>query len=492
MFGIISAIAELARKEAGRSCFVAALMSGAVAILFASLPATTGHAADIGNRHIEILADQSLDTSPQIVRLGLNKSLVVDLPRAAKDVLVSSPKKADAVMRTPRRAYVIGMEVGQTNIFFFDDQGRQIVGLELVVEQDVSALHDMFARLIPGSNIRAEAINENVVLSGSAQSPADAARATDIAGRFAGDAKKVLNMIAVQGKDQIYLKVTVAEIQRNAAKQLGVDVDAAINQTAETAFRVISANPFSVAGQALSASGASATYQKGDTSITGVIRMMEENGVLRTLAEPTLTAISGESASFLAGGEFPIPVAADGGDITIEFKPFGVGLAFTPVVLSEGRISLRIKTEVSEITTDGAFGLNFGNANASLTIPGLKVRRAETTVELPSGGSLVMAGLLQESTKHNINGVPGAKDMPVLGALFRSRDFQNDETELVVIVTPYTVEPAARNKLALPTDNFKTPSDHTTNLMGRLNELYGVRGNAPAGDYSGRYGFIIK
>lgn len=492
MFGILKAISAVARASGLCPRRLAGLLPMAFVAMVTVLPPSEGKAADVGNRHIEIFADQGKDIRPQIIRLGLNKSLVVDLPRAAKDVLVSNPKKADAVMRTPRRAYVIGMEVGQTNIFFFDEKGRQIVALELLVEQDVTALEEIFRRLIPGANIQAEAVNENIVLSGSVQSPADAARAADIARRFAGGEDKVLNMVAIQGKSQIHLKVTVAEIQRNAAKQLGVDFEAAINTMGETAISVVSANPFSVAGQALSATSAGVTHTNNDTTISGVVRMMEENGVLRTLAEPTLTAVSGESASFLAGGEFPIPVAAKDGDITIEFKPFGVGLAFTPVVLSEGRISLKIKTEVSEITSDNAFGVNVGNANAVLTIPGLKVRRAETTVELPSGGALVMAGLLQESTKHNINGIPGAKDMPVLGALFRSRDYQNDETELVVIVTPYTVQPVNRQELSLPTDNFKTPRDSTVNLLGRLNELYGVRGSVPAGDYHGQYGFIIK
>lgn len=472
---------------------LAALLGLAIAALCAAVWAPgAARAADIGSQHLTIPAQDNLHGGVQIIRLGLNKSLVVDLPRPAKDVLVSSPTKADAVMRTPRRAYIIGMEVGQTNIFFFDEAGRQIVALELHIERDVAVLRDMFRKLIPDARIKIDSINENVVLSGTATSQADAARAADIAGRFAGDPKKVLNMIAVTGKDQIFLKVTIAEVQRHAAKQLGVDFDAAINTAGETAFRLISNNPFTVAGTALSNTQAGVTYKRGDTTISGILRLMEENGALRTLAAPTLTAISGESASFLAGGEFPVPVAADNGEIKIEFKPFGVGLAFTPVVLSEGRISLRIKTEVSEITSDGAFSINAPNASASLTIPGLKVRRADTTVELPSGGSLVIAGLLQESTKHNINGVPGAKDVPVLGALFRSRDFQNDETELVVFVTPYTVRPVARHEIALPTDNFHNPSDGEANFLGRMHRLYGVGDAAPAGAYNGRVGFIIK
>lgn len=450
-------------------------------------------AADTGTRYMEIPAAAATEpASPKLVRLGLNKSLVIDLPRPAKDVLVSNPKKADAVMRTPRRAYVIGMEVGQTNIFFFDEAGRQIVALDLVVEQDMAALNAMFHKLIPDANIKVDAINENVILSGTAPSPADAGRAADIAGRFAGDANKVLNMISVDGSDQIFLKVTIGEIQRNAAKQLGVDFNAIINSTGEVAFGLITDNPFAVAGGALSSTAAAVSYLKDDTSIEGVLRVMEQNGVLRTLAEPTLTAISGESASFLAGGEFPVPVASDNGDVKIEFKQFGVALAFTPVVLAEGRISMRVKTEVSETTNENAFLLSGAAGTPDLTIPSLKVRRAETTVELPSGGSLVIAGLLKETTEQSFSGVPGAKDLPVLGALFRSRDFKNDETEMIVIVTPYTVNPADPRDLALPTDNFKASTDRNANLMGHLHELYGVKGSTPAGTYQGSYGFIIK
>ena len=213
--------------------------------------------------------------------------------------------------------------------------------------------------------------------------------------------------------------------------------------------------------------------------------------MLRTLAEPNLTAISGESAKFLAGGEFPVPAGqtcdpTNGCQIQIQFKQFGVGLDFTPVVLSEGRISLRIATEVSELTSEGAIKL------ASISVPALKVRRANSTVELPSGGSITLAGLLQEQTKQNINGLPGLMNLPVLGALFKSRDFQTGQTELVIIVTPYVVKPVARRELSRPDDGFADPADPATVLLGRINRVYG---NPALGDprraYHGKVGFII-
>jgi len=238
--------------------------------------------------------------------------------------------------------------------------------------------------------------------------------------------------------------------------------------------------------------GLGASWASGNDRIDSVLRAYERDSLVRTLAEPTLTAISGESAKFLAGGEFPIPVAQQDNQVTIEFKPFGVGLAFTPVVLSEGRISLRVNTEVSETTNTDAFTLGTPDTNTQITVPALRVRRAETTMELPSGGSMVMAGLILDSTRQAINGLPGAKDLPVLGSLFRSRDFQSNETELVVIVTPYAVNPVNESKLATPLDSYNTPSDRQTILWGRLNKIYGAQEKRPQGVYHGNVGFIVE
>lgn len=430
------------------------------------------------------------------VKLGLSKSLIVELPRAAQDVLVSDPETADAVVRSTRRAYVIGKKVGQTNVFFFDGNGRQILALEVQVERDIGVLERTIANLIPGSKVRAEPINDNVILTGVVRNPSDAQTAADIAARFVGAPENVVSMIDVEGEEQVLLKVTVAEVERATIKQLGVDLTAALNNDGTT-FAAVTQNPFSVIGQPIANNSAGVGYSNGTDSVSGTLRAMEQRGLSRTLAEPTLSAISGEKASFLAGGEFPVPVGRDReGNITIEYKPFGVVLDFTPVVLSEGRISLTVKTEVSELTTEGAFTLRGGTADngatvADLTIPALKVRRADTTIELPSGGALAIAGLIQDETKQALNGVPGLMDLPILGALFRSRDFQRSETELVVIVTPYTVRPTSPEALARPTDGLVPASDPSTVLLGRLNRIYSVNGGAkPIGRFTGQYGFI--
>ncbi|MCB1476068.1 MAG: type II and III secretion system protein family protein [Rhodobiaceae bacterium] len=459
------------------------LILGLTAATFFSAGVQGTQAADADSQQVRISAQ---DSSSKYLRLGLNKSMIVDLPRDAVDVLVSNPKIADAVMRTARRAYLIGMEVGMTNIFFFDAQGRQIAGVELQVERDLNVLARTIAQLVPGSQVTVEAINDNVILSGVVQRPTDADRAADIAARFVGKPEQVLSMVAVAGKEQVFLKVSVAEVRRTVLKQFGIDLASALTSGTITS-AVVTENPFSVANKALSATAATLGYASGTDKVSGTLQALEQNGMLRILAEPTLSAISGESAKFLAGGEFPVPIGRDkDGNVQIQFKEFGVALAFTPVVMSAGRISVKVATEVSELTDENALVFS------DVRVPGLKVRRADTTVELPSGGSLALAGLLQQDTRQIINGFPGLKDVPVLGTLFRSRDYQNNETELVVLVTPYLVDPTARSKLARPDENLYPASDPVTILLGRLNRIYGVAGARPEGRYNGQPGFIVK
>ena len=434
-----------------------------------------------------------MGTGSRSIVLGLNKAAIVELPVAARDVLVSNPAIVDAVVRTNKRTYLIGMAVGQTNAFFFNEAGQQILNLEIQVARDLTGLRETLRQYFPKSRIDVQAVNDHVVLSGMVANASEASKAHDLAARYIGsEMEQVLNMLGIEGKEQVMLKVTVAEMQRTVIKQLGVDLSTAAN-FGDFALRLATSNAFSLQGQSLGGLSTNGTQLSGsDGSIGTAIRALERTGVLRTLAEPNLTAISGESAKFLAGGEFPVPTSRDqNGNIQLEFKPFGVGLSFTPVVLSEGRISLRISTEVSELSAEGAFLLQGSNSDG-VTVPALKVRRAETTLELPSGGSIVMAGLLSDSTRQNIDGVPGAMDVPVLGQLFRSRDYQKNETELVVIVTPYLVDPTSRDKLALPTDGFAPASDLDTILMGRLNATYGARGAAPSDKaLQGPVGFIV-
>jgi len=335
-----------------------------------------------------------------------------------------------------------------------------------------------------------------VILTGTAANPIDAQQAGDLAARLAGGPDKVVNSIIVRGRDQVMLKVAVAEVARSIIKQLGIDLSANLTYgTAVVNFNNV--NPFTVNNAALVPGNALTTTFGGAPTVQATLRAMESAGVVRTLAEPNLTAISGESATFISGGEFPIPTGVTcqtttNGTIgqcvqTVSFKKFGISLNFTPVVLTEGRISLRVMTEVSEISNENS--LNGGSGGT--TIPSIKTRRAETTLEIPSGGSMAMAGLIQDQTKQAINGLPGLSQLPVLGTLFRSRDYINNQTELMVLVTPYVVRAVAQKDLSRPDDGFASASDPQTELLGNINRIYGVPGRVePARNYRGAYGFI--
>jgi pilus assembly protein CpaC len=432
----------------------------------------------------------------RFLALGIGKSVVVDLPRDIKDVLVADPKIANAVIPSAQRAYIIGAAVGQTNIVFFDSTGLQMAAYDIAVKRDLNGVRAALKQALPYAGIQIEGVGDGVILTGSVSSPIEAQQAGDLATRLVGSPEKVVNSIAVRGRDQVMLKVTVAEVRRDIIKQMGVDLSASMNYgTAVVNFN--NSNPFTALGRSL-VSGNSASVSaltKGLPSVTATLRAMESAGVMRTLAEPNLTAISGESATFIAGGEFPVPAGYSCDPVThvcttqISFKKFGISLNFTPVVLTEGRISLRVMTEVSELSSDNAITLN--QSGNSLTVPSIRTRRAETTLEIPSGGSMAMAGLIQEQTKQAINGLPGLDQLPVLGQLFRSQDFVNSQTELMVLVTPYVVRAVAQQELSRPDDGFAAVSDPQSVLLGRINRIYGVPGRGePVGSYRGTYGFI--
>jgi len=468
-----------------------------LAVLLASAALTSPgplRAADSGVPVVQVAASEA---TSRFIPLGIGKSVAIDLPADIKDVLVADPTVANAVVRTSRRVYMIGVKIGQTNIFFFDASGKQIAGFDIAVTRDLNGLRAALKQSMPEADIRIEGVGDGIMLSGSAASAAESQQAYDLASRLVGDGTKVVNGISVRGRDQVMLKVTVAEVRRDVVKQLGIDLSGSFNY-GSAVVDLNTQNPFSATGQTLSNTNIAGTAK----SVTATLRAMDRAGVLRTLAEPNLTAISGETASFVAGGEFPIPSGLSC-DTTksppvcqpqIEFKKFGVGLVFTPVVLSEGRISLKVMTEVSDLSTDNAMTLTVSGSTSTLTVPSISTRRAETTVEIPSGGSLALAGMIQEKTKQQINGVPGLMQLPILGALFKSRDYINNQTELVVIVTPYVVRAVAQKQLSRPDDGFGDPSDPATVLLGRLNRIYGSAGKpnqAPAGDYHGKYGFIL-
>ncbi|GLS37545.1 pilus assembly protein CpaC [Mesorhizobium tianshanense] len=473
-------------------------------------------------------AQVSASTATQRVKLGLNKSVVIDLPSDAYDILVANPAVADAVTRTARRIYLFGKAVGDTNIFVFGPNGEQIVSLDLAVERDVAGLEDYIRRFIPSSTIKVELLNDNVVLTGTVDTPLDAKRAVDLATIFVsgGEAttgqysqtasggsaeagvdidnpdserrvSKIVNLLQIIGDDQVTLKVTVAEVSRSVMKQLGVNMigDGSSNGISWSA---ISDN-FTGLGKPLSNSGLSI----GTSTLQAYINAMEQSGVMKTLAEPTLTAVSGEKATFKVGGEYNLVsgVTSNVSDdnqtgqrtYSVETIEYGIGLEFQPVVLSPGRISLKVRTSVSEPTTEGSVSFSNGVTSPGMNALSLRKRLADTTVELPSGGSMMIAGLVRDDLRQAVNGLPGLTKIPVLGTLFRSRDFVRNETELVIIITPYLVKPVARNALAKPDDNFNAASDGAGIFLGRVNRVYGtMQTDKPNGRYHGVVGFIYK
>ena len=434
------------------------------------------------------------------VTIGLDKSMLVEVPTVLQNVLVSNPDVVDAVVQTSQQVYLLGKFVGEANVHFMGPDGRKILYLEVTVARDVTTLSDTLRRLLPGSSINVEMMGDTVVLTGVVVSPIDANRAAELASKFVKKKDGVVSMLNTETKEQVILKVQVAEIQRDALRRIGVDLPGSLLSSGNFTFAKVLQNAFPVTSSVVAAATAIApataplvaagsafhtTWQSGGQRVQALLQALERRGALKLLAEPTLTAISGETASFLAGGEFPIPIAEEDNRITVDYKEFGIKIAFKPVVLTGGRISLHISAEVSELSSDGAVTLN------SITLPALRVRRAETTLELPSGGTLAMAGLLSDETRQSVEGVPGLKNLPVLGALFRSNDFRRRETELVILVTPYLASHAATAALARPTDGFMPESELKELFFGHINRIYGGEVGAGFGEFNGDYGYVI-
>jgi len=437
------------------------------------------------------------------IEMGVGRSIVVDLPRDAKEVFVANPAIANAVVRTSRKLFVIGVANGSTTIMALDAEGRQIAALEMQIGREPGLLQKTLKTALPGADIRAVSIGDSIILTGQAETVLEAQKAVDIAKGFVGMSQtatgnvegKVINSMSIRGRDQVMLKVTVAEVKRTAIKQLGVNMNGNWELSGKTIGGKID-NAFS-SSLVQPPNVFSAGAQLGTTVAKQIdVKMLERQGVLRTLAEPTLTAISGETAKFVAGGEIPVPKSEEstqqnillgigGTRVNIDYKAYGVMLNFTPTVLSEGRISLSVSTEVTEIEAENSFRLGTTNA------PAFRTRKAFTTIELPSGGSLVTAGLIQQVSRQTLNGLPGLMNLPVLGGLFRSRDYTREETELMMIVTPFIAKPSAPSALTRPDDGFADATDPATILMGRLNKVYGAAGSpVPPTGYRGKVGFI--
>lgn len=418
------------------------------------------------------------------VIVPLNKSQVVVADRPFAKVLIGNPEIADIVPLTNRSVYVLGKKQGTTSLTIYDRNNTLIAVMDVSVGTDVVSLRRQLAELLPAENIAVRASGNSVVLSGTVSSGPAADRAKQIAATFAGE--KVVNLLSVGAAQQVMLEVRFSEMNRTAAKQLGFNNaffsggfrGGTGNTAPQTAILTDQAGRpvVNLPGILESFGVGAARYSIGSLNIVTALDALERKGVVTTLAEPTLIALSGKSASFLAGGEFPVPVAQNssggagngGSTITVEFKPFGVSLAFTPTVLDDGVINLEVAPEVSSIDPSASVTIN------GLTVPGLQTRRAKTTLELRDGQSFAIAGLLRNDFQDTVRQFPVLGSIPILGALFRSTGFQKQETELVIIVTPRLVQPVSAEKLAVPTDRVMPPSEGDLFGFGRTDRAVGI------------------
>ncbi len=472
----------------------------AIAVFAAALTSVVPAGAPAQAQKVGVESAASAMFSKRIT-LGVGRTIIVDLPAEASEIVVGDPKVANAVVRSTRKLYVMGLATGQTTILAVDSAGRQVANLEMNVGRDLDELDKLLRVALPRTRIFAKQVSDSIVLTGEAQSAGEAATALDIAKAYvtrvgasaaSGPAtdNAVVNAIVIRGQEQVMVKLTIAEVQRTVLKQLGVST----SSTGDTIFKAFGTtlnqqNAYGLNGQ-MSNSGL--TFPVGN-QLTATVTAFERYGVSKILAEPTVTAVSGESAKFTVGGELPVPAnSACSTSLgittcqnTVTFKPYGITLNMTPVVVGEGRILLRLATEVTEVDTTQTVTIN------SISVPGFRTRKHETSVELPSGGSLASAGLITNNSRHSITGLPGLLNLPILGALFRSRDYLRQETELMIVVTPYIARSVAPGEVTRPDDGFADASDPQAWLLGRVNRLYSSKSNPQAvQDWKGRFGFI--
>jgi pilus assembly protein CpaC len=420
--------------------------------------------------------------------IEMNEGALVRLDGVAASVFVANPEIADVTVKSPKLIYVFGKRPGETVLYAVDENEKVLLSTRLMVSHNIGRLREALRDLVPGGEIDAQTVSSGIVLSGFVPTATDAEDAQRLAARFIAEGGEIINRLQVTAANQVNLRVRVAEVSRSLVRQLGINWSVATDPSSMF-FGIASTQGLAGKLGTLLTGGQQTDllrlgYHGDKLDVNALIDALANEGLVNVLAEPNLTALSGETASFLAGGEFPIPVAQDAGNgnttVTIEFKKFGVSLSFTPTVLSGNRISMRVAPEVSQLTDNGAVEVS------GFTIPALTTRRAETTVELGSGQSFAIAGLIQNNATHGYQKVPGLADIPVLGELFKSDTFRRDESELVIVITPYVVAPVSAPRLAAPTDALTGPEGSKRLALGSGRATGGGQGLA------GSAGFIIQ
>lgn len=403
------------------------------------------------------------------VTLSVGTGRMVRLDGRMSDLFVANDAVADVQVRSANQIYIFGKSAGETTVYATNSAGRVVYSANVRVGNNIGTVDEMLREAMPGSQIRATPMNGMVLLTGTVVSPEDVEDANRLVQAYVGTTTQVMSRLKTATPLQVMLKVKIAEVSRSLVRDVGVNLETLDPTGGSTGFvfgRGRNVADFGAGGQ-VTFPRAENTSSVGlflrdlfGLQVAGALDLNENNGLVTTLAEPTLSALSGETASFLAGGEFPIPISQSLGAISVEYKQFGVGLAFTPTVLENGRISMRVRPEVSELSTEGSIRLN------GFQVPALTTRRAETTVELGSGQSFMIAGLLKNTSNNAYDRTPWIGSVPILGALFRSNNFRRSETELVIVITPYLVKPVSANQIALPTDGFRSAPDMERVLMG--------------------------
>ena len=407
-------------------------------MLFASLLASPAGALEV------------IDSSGGVIYVEVNKGRLLRLDQVPATVFLANPNIADLQFKSSKLVYIIGKATGETSLFALDKQERVLLNRKIVVGYDLDQLNASIETLIPNSGVRASMVNSTLVLDGIVGSPAEAEQVRELAKTFIGGGGSLLNRTQVSMANQVNLRVMVAEVQRSVSKDFGFDFTAIGSGASFVSALAPLASPFSA--------GIDKTL--GTVNVSATLKALETEGLVTVLSEPNLTALSGETASFLAGGELPFATINQDGAIVVEFKPFGVSLSFTPTILDRSRISMKVRPEVSQVS-------GITQQINGVAVRGINTRRAETTVELGDGESLVLGGLLERTNSEDLDKIPGLGDVPILGALFRSQEYARNETELMIVVTPYIVRPTAE-RLALPTDGFQVPNDYERIVWGGM------------------------
>lgn len=410
------------------------------------------------------------EATPELLRLTVHQGTVLRLPRPAAAVFVADPETADVQTHSANIVYLFGKKSGRTTLIAVDRNDGVIVQRDVEVQHDLDGLRGLVREIAPGGRVQPKSVAGSIVLAGEVVEPREAQLIREAAARYLGQDETLVDQLEITSPTQVNLRVRVAEVSRQVSKLIGINWDALFN-SGSFAFGLATGRDFLPTGASEivrlsdtngAAAGIFGGVNTSNLSVNALLDLLERQGLLTVLAEPNLTALSGETASFLAGGEFPIPVSESDGNIQIQFKQFGVSLAFTPTVLSRDRISLRVRPEVSELSDQGAVRIN------ELVVPALSTRRADTTIELASGQSFAIGGLLSRSTRDNIESVPGLSNLPILGPLFRSTNYRRQETELVIIVTPYFVKPVVEAALATPLDDLRLTGDAERLVSGDI------------------------